>query len=398
MMDTLRGLVITLLGLVLLSMSSEAQDTIVSPKIMELERKLTASDPATHDAILTEFIDANRGQFPLIEDSLVTFVFRGQVGLRATVPSDLNRWDTKAHPMIRLDDTDLYYLTLVLPLDARIDYKFYVDNVWMLDPLNEQTVLGGFGPNSAFSMPNYVFPSEIEYVDSIPHGKVVEHDFESKVLRNKRKIHVYLPPHYSSGETSDSYRVIFVQDGGEFIRLASMINVLDNLIYENRIPPVVGVFIDPVDRNYEYFANEKYEKMLVDEILPFIGDRYAIASDPDEVAIIGVSLGGAISLMVALDHPELFGKCGSQSGAFDVAEGKLFTLVQSRPSQGVDVYLDCGRFGDLTEVNRRMRDLLARKGYRIRYQEFNEGHSWGNWRAHIDDMLVFFWGKEGEEQ
>jgi enterochelin esterase-like enzyme len=30
------------------------------------------------------------------------------------------------------------------------------------------------------------------------------------------------------------------------------------------------------------------------------------------------------------------------------------------------------------------------------YREFNEGHSWGNWRAHIDDMLVFFWGEEAK--
>ena len=32
----------------------------------------------------------------------------------------------------------------------------------------------------------------------------------------------------------------------------------------------------------------------------------------------------------------------------------------------------------------------------ITEQEFNEGHSWGNWRAHVDDMLVFFWGRRGE--
>ena len=40
-----------------------------------------------------------------------------------------------------------------------------------------------------------------------------------------------------------------------------------------------------------------------------------------------------------------------------------------------------------------MKAILARKGYDLKYQEFNEGHSWGNWRAHIDDMLDFFWGR-----
>jgi len=44
----------------------------------------------------------------------------------------------------------------------------------------------------------------------------------------------------------------------------------------------------------------------------------------------------------------------------------------------------------------RMKDVLEMKGYNIMYREFNEGHSWGNWRAHIDDMLVFFWGEEAK--
>jgi enterochelin esterase family protein len=40
-----------------------------------------------------------------------------------------------------------------------------------------------------------------------------------------------------------------------------------------------------------------------------------------------------------------------------------------------------------------MKHALEEKGYDVAYSEFNQGHSWGNWRAHIDDMLVFFWGK-----
>ncbi len=372
-------------------------ELVKSPKIEALRARISKADPERIESILDEFVSENKGKFPLIEDNLVTFVYRGRVGLKATVPSDLNRWDVKAHIMKRLDETDLYYLTLTLPRDARIDYKFYVDNLWMLDPLNPQTVLGGFGPNSAFAMPGYVPPSEIEYVDSIPHGKVTEYDFTSNILNNTRKIHIYLPPGYdSAGE--HRYPVVFVQDGGEYIMLASMTNVLDNLIFAKRIPPAIGIFIDPVDRNYEYYANPKYERMLIEELIPFVRKNYAIASRPRETAIMGVSLGGAISLMIALDHPEIFGNCGSQSGAFGIDDGKLYDLVMKQPLKRVAFYLDCGRFGDLLEDNQKMVHLLKTKGYALEYKEFNEGHSWGNWRAHIDDMLVFFWGKEGEGQ
>ncbi len=43
------------------------------------------------------------------------------------------------------------------------------------------------------------------------------------------------------------------------------------------------------------------------------------------------------------------------------------------------------------ESNRRLRDTFKARGLRLdRYKEFHEGHSWGNWRAHLDDILTLF--------
>ena len=72
-------------------------------------------------------------------------------------------------------------------------------------------------------------------------------------------------------------------------------------------------------------------------------------------------------------------------------------MMEKTPRQPVDFYLDTGVIGDLVDDNRRMKEILEMKDYRFMYQEFNEGHSWGNWRAHLDDMLVFFWGKEAKK-
>jgi enterochelin esterase-like enzyme len=375
---------------------------IMSPKIRELQESLKGVYADSSARLVSAFLEENAGRFPLIEDSLVTFVYNGIVGLRATVPSDINRWDTKADEMKKLGRTDLYYLTLVMPMDARIDYKFYVDRLWMLDPLNPRTIRGGFGDNSEFSMPLYVRPPEIAEVLIPQRGTLREHDFTSEILPSTRKIHVYLP----FGSLPDTagqvavpgpFPVIFVQDGGEYITLASMVNVLDNIIRRGRIPPVIAVFIDPVDRNYEYWLNKNYERLLIEEIIPFIRARYDVSTRPDDTAIMGASLGGAISFMIAMNHPEIFGMCGSQSGAFEVDDGALLAMAGESPKQLVDFYIDCGKFGDLLDENRKMHAILTAKGYRIKYQEFNEGHSWGNWRAHIDDMLVFFWGRRQEK-
>jgi enterochelin esterase family protein len=369
------------------------EEEIQSPKIARLYQMLEKARPGETDAILSALIEENRDNFPLVEDDLATFIYYGKVGLRVTVPSDLNRWDTKMHEMTRVKDTDLFYLTLELPKDARIDYKFYVDTVWMMDPLNPHTVAGGYGPNSELSMPDYVFPEEIVPNDTIPHGAIEVHHFESKVMANSRNVHVYTPAGY---DEDGSYHVVFVQDGGEYISLGSMVDVLDNIIYEGRIPPVLGVFIDPVDRNFEYWANPDYEKMVVEEIMPFIRDHYAITDEPRKTAIMGASLGGAISLYISANRPGIFGKCGSHSGAFGLDGGKLYDKMEKLDRVEVDFYLDSGIYGDLDSDNRRMKGILEMKGYNVVYREFNEGHSWGNWRAHIDDMLVFFWGKEGK--
>jgi enterochelin esterase family protein len=370
--------------------SGEAREA-TSPSIETLIGRVEAAKPVEVDAEISSFIQENQDGLPLIEDSLVTFIYNGTVALRATVPSDINRWDTKVHVMHRLGETDLHYLTLVMPMDARIDYKFYVDGLWMLDPLNDKTVRGGFGDNSAFAMPLYEPSPEIEYVDSIPHGTVDEHSFNSGIISGARKVQVYLPPGYKAG---GDYPMVVVQDGGEYITLASMVNVLDNIIADERIPPVIAVFVDPVDRNYEYYLNPDYERMLLEEILPFVGENYSFSADPARRAIVGASLGGAISMMISLNHPEVFGKCGSQSGAFGVNEMALIQRVLTEPRKDIAVYLDCGTFGDLLDENRAMVDALKKKEYDFLYAEFNEGHSWGNWRAHTDDMLVFLLGTD----
>ncbi|MCJ7825821.1 MAG: alpha/beta hydrolase-fold protein, partial [Anaerolineales bacterium] len=312
------GSLIALLAITALTASAasagEASEA-TSPAIQELLGRVEAARPVEVDAIVSSFIQENQDGLPLIEDSLVTFVYNGSVALRATVPSDINQWDNKTHMMHRLGETDLYYLTLAMPADARIDYKFYVDGLWMLDPLNEQTVRGGFGDNSAFAMPLYEPAMEIEFVDSIPHGTVDEHTFNSEIIVGARKVQVYLPFGYRplrhakgafvngggtrivEDEFAGTYPAVFVQDGGEYVTLASMVNVLDNLIHEERIPPVVAVFVPPVDRNYEYFLNKDYERVLLEEILPFITGSYDISDEPEKRAIMGASLGGAISMM-----------------------------------------------------------------------------------------------------
>jgi enterochelin esterase family protein len=39
-----------------------------------------------------------------------------------------------------------------------------------------------------------------------------------------------------------------------------------------------------------------------------------------------------------------------------------------------------------------MKTILEGKSYPLKYLEVPEGHSWGQWRSQLDDLLVYFFG------
>ncbi len=47
---------------------------------------------------------------------------------------------------------------------------------------------------------------------------------------------------------------------------------------------------------------------------------------------------------------------------------------------------------DFVAANRRFRDVLSEGGYDFEYREYPEGHTWGNWRRHVADALIHYFG------
>ena len=54
--------------------------------------------------------------------------------------------------------------------------------------------------------------------------------------------------------------------------------------------------------------------------------------------------------------------------------------------------MSTGVIFDTEESARKMKKIFDEKGYPLKYFEVNEGHSWGNWRGLLDDMLIYFFG------
>lgn len=364
----------------------------------------TNADSSTRNALVRHYIlTVQAHRRAVIEDSSVHFLYFGEAK-RVSLASDLNGWNPKTDTLTRLPLTNLFYRSVSVHPASRFEYKLVVDSVWVLDPLNQQQAPGGFGPNSEIWMPAYSPPKEIEYRTHIPHGRIDSLVITSTLFQRSHPVFVYLPAEYKKN-TRKRYPVIFVTDGGEYMTLAQMPNVLDNLIADRRIQPVIAVFVDPRTdirnaatnmRMAEYTMSDTFVNFLISEVREHLLRAYRIDRRPDQTAVMGASLGGLTATYAAFTRPDVFGLCAAQSPSYWWNQAAIIARINSVKRQPVRFYIDTGTLRDAQEHASMMWRVLTQKGYDVFYREYPEGHNWTNWRARIDDILIHFFGVNHE--
>jgi enterochelin esterase family protein len=329
---------------------------------------------------------------PMIDGSAVTFVYYDLQARRVAVAGEFNQWSRGGGLAImeQIDESGLFHHTLNLSEPARLEYKFIVDGEWKLDPLCPNTVDNGIGGrNSYFVVGDFREPPELKPIEGIPHGRVEEFEFASEQLGNRRAVYVYLPPGYDVN--SIAFPVLYVHDGGEYLSRARMPVVLDNLIHAGAIAPLVAVMVDPVDRMNEYMMNAGYANFVYSELLPHIDARFRTQASAEGRGVMGASLGGLISVHLALERPDLFSRIGSQSGAFFIARGRILDLRRSATA-AQSFYFDVGKYEQrFIPANLELVEALKARGCRCFFQELAGGHNWTSWRAHLKELLTFLW-------
>jgi enterochelin esterase family protein len=366
-----------------------------------LARIQTEADSATRSAQIKAFVERlNQYGKPYIEADTIHFLYQGK-GRRIGIPSDLNGWNPTIDTMTRIPGTNLFHLAKVVDEAARFEYKLAVDSTWILDPLNRQQAIGGYGPNSEIWMPTYSPPREIEYRSDISHGTVDTFAMKSKLLKRTHPVFVYTPPGYRNSK--QLYPSIYVTDGGEYITLALMLNVLDNLIAERRIRPIIAIFIDPrtdirdsrtSKRMLDYSMSDTFVNFMITEVRAKMVRQYRLDIDPTRTAIMGASLGGLIATYAAYTRPDVFGLCAAQSPAYQWKNRGMIQMISDGQKKPIKIYLDTGTIRDAQDEARRMKAILEEKDYPLHYAEYPEAHNWVNWRARIDDILTYFWGTQ----
>lgn len=354
--------------------------------------------------------------YPFFEnDSRAILVYKEEAR-EVKLLSDITGWIDPI-PFKQLPDTDLFYLNVDLEPDARIQYLLVVDGVPLTDPLNRFIVKHGLGEMSELAMPRYF---KHPYFEEFLSGNEGSYDglhiniLGAGVLPYEHEIFVYLPPDYQANK---KYPSIYFHDGPDYIKFGLAAYSIDRLILENIIEPCIAVFVTPPNlhqpkepnRSTEYGMNDDYVNFFCEELVPFIDKNYLTINNPNKRLIIGDSYAGLISLYIAFTRNDLFANIYSQSGYLSFNNEKIIKLFSEQDTKPVKIFLDIGTYEkkvgadflpaselDFITANRKMKEVLHEKKYDFLYKEYNEGHTWGNWRRHLIDALIYFLRIEGE--
>ena len=324
---------------------------------------------------------------PYIEDTTAYFLYINGASHEVRVAGDFTDWNPTNQNLTHLSGTNLYYAGYQFENDARLDYKIVVNSNWIVDPLNPNTCSGGYGPNSELSMSEYIQPPEIETY-AIPHGSLFSTTFSDTTQGRTRAVKIYTPPGYVEGD--ESYRSIYFHDGSEQLNLGYAENVLDFMISQELIPPVIAIFVDPINRMEEYSYDYDFMDMFVNELVPWVDSQYRTMPEAENRAVAGVSLGGLASLLFTIQHPDIFGNCGAFSSA--IWFGDIIDQYDASQVLPVKIYMDAGTY-EPSSYNSSMslKAILDDDVWDLHWRQWHEGHSWGAWRAHLDEALIYFW-------
>lgn len=414
---------------------------LMSPKIVGLQQAIEGG----HTLALDEFWQGVEAHgTPLIEPlqddgrhALVTFLWRGNGETHnVIIISQLSTWywngcaDSK---MTRLLDTDVWYRTYRVPMDLREMYRLAPNDAlvhlaevtdpqvrmatWQPDPRNPHRIViaqESDTPDLVYSlleMPNAPSQPWITRRPGVAAGHLHHHRFRSTMLDNERDIWVYRPPHLPADGLSG---LLLFYDGDFYTSLIPAPTILDNLMAEGLIPPVMAVLMGnvPGQRLTELIYHPPFFDAVTQELLPWVRQTYSIQTSPAQSVVIGCSAGGAAAAFTGLRHSDLFGNVLCQSGSFwngpagygpdhwrreDDAEynwlPRQFAIRHKAP---VRFYLEAGCLEgakdnpvpSLLVSNWHLRDVLQAKGYEVHYHEFSGGHRHVCWRGTLAQGLL----------
>lgn len=289
-------------------------------------------------------------------------------------------------------------------------YWFIVDGVRVNDP-GSDTYHGYGRPTGGIEIPT---PGEdFFHAKNVPHGDVREHWYYSEITGKWRCAYVYTPPEYDR-YPKNRYPVLYLLHGaGEnergWSKQGHMSFILDNLFAEKKAVPMIVV----MDNGYATAKNataqpasapgrnmsrmaETLEQVYIKEIIPNIDLSYRTIPKRESRAMAGLSMGGMQTMLIGMNHLELFSWYGFFSGAI------MGGIMDDPKSAFNGVFADSKVFNEkvklmwfgagsgetqfvkmVDDTKKKLADLGIKSTSYISQGTF---HEWHTWRRHLNEF------------
>jgi enterochelin esterase-like enzyme len=269
--------------------------------------------------------------------------------------------------------------------------------------------VGGANNLPAFGTDSYPHPS-------VPQGKLTGPiEVPSTIYPGvKANVWYYVPAQW------DSVTPLAVQvwgDGQQFTGARPgqwrILETLDNLTVQKRIPLMVSIFVqagtgpDRNQRSIEYDrVDDAYSHRLLDEIFPVVAKDVKMRTDAYSRAIQGLSSGGIMAFNATFRHPDQFSRVLSWIGSYTALQrstehpeggAEYPTMVRREAKRNVRVWLQDGSadldnaFGNWPAANIGMEDALKFKGYDYHFSFGVGEHNNAHGAAELPEALTWLW-------
>ena len=177
----------------------------------------------------------------------------------------------------------------------------------------------------------------------VAHGNLQQVLFPSKSTGEVKRAFVYTPPTYGKLVKGKQQRfpVLYLQHGWGENETSWPVQgcaglIMDNLIAEGKIQPFIVVMTYGMTNDIKFgglnkFTAEEFEKVLVDELVPYIDANFLTKADKWNRAMAGLSMGGFETKLITLRRPEVFGYYGLLSGGQyepqDIKDAKQVRMI-----------------------------------------------------------------------
>ncbi|MBL8813052.1 MAG: hypothetical protein JNM43_22985 [Planctomycetaceae bacterium] len=323
---------------------------------------------------------------------------QGRIQFRVTAPDAKSVSTTFRDSTEFVKGDDGVWTGYSRPLDVGFHYyELVIDGAHVPDP-NSRYYFGAMRWGSGIEIP--APDADFYAMKNVPHGQVREIYFHSESTNSERRAFVYTPPGYDNDQ-SIRYPVLYLQHGWGENEYGWSVQghaglIMDNLIAEGKSKPFLivmtyGMTNETRMGGMREFDISHFEKVLVNELVPYVDSNFRTLTDQPNRAMAGLSMGSMETRLITLRHLDKFSHIGLFSGATigkedaEKTEGFKDKVKLVFVSYGSKEVGDgrARRGGDPADSVKQLKEMGINAQY---YLSPETAHEWQSWRRSLREF------------